>query len=128
MRVLLVVCYCLLVLSLQPTIQPNDYPDAISFGCRAMLRGESPYSVVCSSGSPISPGPGCLLVFLCSGLFLAPGLVPLLGIGITASMARPEERDATIAIVGLLAFRASVFGMDYLFAGGCLCWLLLRSD
>jgi hypothetical protein len=103
----------------------TDYKEAISLSCAAMLRGESPYSVLCATGSPMTPGPGYLLLFIVSGLFLAPGLVPVIGLFLCVALARPSERWVAFLILAPLTIRSTIWCMDYLFAGGALCWLLL---
>jgi hypothetical protein len=125
----LFVSYCLAILFLQSnnplTTIGSDYPEAINFGCLAMLIGNSPYSVDCSSGSSITPGAGYLLIFLSTGLFLIPGIVPLIGLFLCYLIAKKSKHcDKMIVVTALITTRASIIGMDYLFAGGLLCWLL----
>lgn len=116
----------------------SDYPEAINLPCMAMLRGESPYSVVCTSGNPMSPGPGYLLLLLVSGLFLIPNVLPFLGIailGVSLFWNASEHYHGTrsdravvsfLAVVAVLLIRSTILGIDYLFAGGAL-WLALSS-
>lgn len=106
----------------------SDYPEAISYGCWAMAHGHSPYSVVCSSGNPISPGAGYLFLFLVSGLFLVPWMVPVIGLGMVVAMVRGHDRfHVIVAALLLVTLRSTIQGMDYLFARGALCWLLLLA-
>jgi len=104
----------------------SDYPEAITLPCMAILQGESPYSVVCTSGNPISPGPGYLFLLLASGLFLAPGLLPFMGIFLLLCATRLTETEFSgfTIVVCILLLRSTILGMDYLFAGGAL-WLML---
>lgn len=118
----------LLVIQLAEPFGVSDYPEAIAFGCRSMIAGDSPYAVVCSSGNPISPGAGYLFLFLISGLYLVPQLVPVIGIGMVATMFRDHPRyPAILSAIVLISLRATIHGMDYMFAGGALCWLLLLA-
>jgi hypothetical protein len=127
MKHLLLIVF-LLAIQLAEPFGVSDYPEAISFGCRSMIAGDSPYAVVCSSGNPISPGAGYLFLFLISGLFLVPQLVPIIGIGIVGAMFHDHPRyKVLMATLLLISLRATIHGMDYLFAGGALCWLLLLA-
>lgn len=128
MKAHILIAAVLFLLQLAEPFGVSDYPEAISFGCWSMLRGNSPYAVACSSGNPISPGAGYLLFFLATGLFLAPQLVPIVGLGMVAAMFRDSPRyPALLAALLLISLRATILGMDYLFAGGALCWLLLLA-
>jgi len=121
--------YYVIIGSALQLLQPfgiSDYPEAISFPCIAMLQGESPYSVVCTSGNSISPGPGYLFLLLASGLFLAPGLLPFIGIFLLLCATRLTETELSgfAIVVCILLLRSTILGIDYLFAGGAL-WLML---
>lgn len=105
---------------------PSDYPEAIRLGCGALMNLQNPYSEAwnCVSGNPNSLGAGYLFLLCLSGVWIVPGVAPLLGLAVCWRL-RPDP--TVFAVLSLLSFRATLQGMDYLLAGGLACWLMSRS-
>ena len=106
--------------------QPSDYPVAIVNGCSAIMAGQNPYAPqwLCNGVSPNTLGVGYLVLLTISGLWIVPGLAPVLGLWICWRL-RPDP--AVFAVLVILSARATVQGMDYLLmSGGVAC--ILSSD
>ena len=106
--------------------QPSDYPVAIVNGCTALLSDQNPYAPdwICNGASPNTLGVGYLVLLTISGLWIVPGLAPVIGLWICWRL-RPDP--AVFVVLVVLSARATLQGMDYLLAGGLACWLMSRS-
>lgn len=105
---------------------PSDYPEAIRLGCHALMSGQNPYAPewLCNGTSPNTLGVGYLALLTISGLWIMPGLAPILGLAICWRL-RPDP--AVFALLAVLSARATVQGMDYLLMSGGCAWLMSRS-
>jgi hypothetical protein len=111
----------------------DDYIEATQQGTISILSLRNPYREGCkTTGNPITPGPGYLIIMGFLGLFLEPRMMVLFSLVFLWFILkkRYSEKSAitVLLFVMVLTIRANIIQMDYLLNGGLLCFGLYSLD